>query len=318
MEFVAADASTVRRACKQGPHFFAVDPVEFRVGSEVLRGEHWAPIGPPKGALVLVHGYNSSLEEFGHAPQWLAEEGYHVLAFDQRGFGGSEGERGLTHVDRAVPDVAAAVETLKRLAGPDVPLGLVGHSLGGAYATAAVGRGAVEAKAVVLAHPVDRMFDEVPRPLRGVYHVLGKVAERRMAKGKPPGRLPYRSSSRMLFVSIEAAREAGRPDFLLKHSNLGNYRGATTMSTSTWARDVRVPVLVVTSPHDRVVKPPHIQAVYDAFAQPKRLFEHGGGHSCFRDLDGRRIVHAMAAWFDDHLAAREPRGPAATDGESSE
>jgi alpha-beta hydrolase superfamily lysophospholipase len=281
-----------------------VDPVEFRVGSEVLHGEHWAPSDPANGALVLVHGFNSSLEEFGKAPQWLAEEGYHVLAFDQRGFGLSGGERGRTHVDRAVPDIAAAAEALRRRAGGRLPLGLVGHSLGGAYVTAAIGRGAVDAKAAVMAHPVDRMFDEVPVPLRGFYHLLGKVAERRMAKGKAPGMLPYRSSSRTLFVSIEAAREAGRPDFLLKHSNLGNYRAATTMSTTTWARDVKVPVLVVTSPHDRVVKPPHIQAVYDAFAAPKRLFEHAGGHSCFRDLDGHRIVHEMAGWFDTHLAGR--------------
>lgn len=281
-----------------------MDPVEFRVGSEVLHGEHWAPSGPANGALVLVHGFNSSLEEFGKAPQWLAEEGYHVLAFDQRGFGQSGGERGRTHVDRAVPDIAAAAAALQRLAGGPLPLGLVGHSLGGAYVTAAIGRGAVDAKAAVMAHPVDRMFDEVPVALRGFYHLLGKVAERRMAKGKAPGMLPYRSSSKTLFVSIEAAREAGRPDFLLKRSNLGNYRAATTMSTTTWARDVKVPVLVVTSPHDRVVKPPHIRAVYDAFASPKRLFEHAGGHSCFRDLDGRRIVHAMAGWFGEHLQVK--------------
>ncbi|MFA5944886.1 MAG: alpha/beta fold hydrolase [Candidatus Thermoplasmatota archaeon] len=278
-----------------------MDPVEFRVGSEVLHGEHWAPTGAPKGALVLVHGFNSSLEEFGKAPQWLAEAGYHVLAFDQRGFGQSAGERGRTHVDRAVPDIAAAAAALQTLAGPGVPLGVVGHSLGGAYATAAVGRRAVDAQALVLAHPVDRLFDEVPVPLRGAYHLLGKFAERRMAKGKSPGALRYRSRSKMLFVSLQAAREAGRPDFLLRHSNLGNYQAAITMSTTQWARDVKVPVLVVTSPHDRVVKPAHIRAVYDAFAAPKRLFTQDGGHSCFRDLDGRRLVDEMAAWFGAHL-----------------
>lgn len=279
------------------------DPIEFRVGSEVLHGEHWRPAGTAKGALVLAHGFNSSLEEFGRAPQWLAEAGYHALAFDQRGFGGSQGERGRTNVDRAVPDLAAAAETVKRLA-PGLPLAVVGHSLGGAYATAAVGRGAIDAKAVIVAHPVDRMFDEVPVPLRPFYHLLGRLAERRMARGRPPGQLPYRSSSRTLFVSIEAAREAGRPDFLLKHSNLGNYQAALTMSATQWARDVRVPVLVVTSPHDRVVKPAHIRSVYEAFtgAAHRELFEHGGGHSCFRDFEGHRIVDAMAAFLDRHLA----------------
>jgi alpha-beta hydrolase superfamily lysophospholipase len=279
-----------------------VDPVEFRVGSEVLRGEHWAPGGPAKGAVLLVHGFNSSLEEFGRVPAWLAEAGYHALAFDQRGFGRSSGERGRTDVERAVQDVAAAGETMERLA-PGLPLAVLGHSLGGAYAAAAVGRGAVDAQAAVLAHPVDRLFDEVPRVLRPLYHALGRLGEWRMARGKPPGHLPYRSSSKQLFVSLEHAQMHGRPPFLLKRSNLGNYRSIRAMSGSEWARGVRVPVLLVESPHDRVVHPLHSRSVYDALPGPKESFEHAGGHSCFRDLDGRKVTDAIVAFLDRTLGA---------------
>jgi alpha-beta hydrolase superfamily lysophospholipase len=299
------DGPTRSAGLETGHWFIAgVDPVEFRVGSEVLRGEHWAPppaAGPAKGAVVLVHGFNSSLEEFGHVPRWLSEAGLHALAFDQRGFGRSGGERGRTDVERAVQDVAAAGETLSRLA-PGLPLGVIGHSLGGAYAAAAVGRGAIDAAAVVLAHPVDRLMDEVPAVLRPFYHALGRWGEWRMSRGKPPGHLPYRSSSRQLFVSLEHAQMHGRPPFLLKRSNLGNYRAARTMRASEWATGVRVPVLLVASPHDRVVRPEHSRAVHAAVAGPREVFEHGGGHSCFRDLDGRKVTDAMAAFFGRTLA----------------
>jgi alpha-beta hydrolase superfamily lysophospholipase len=276
--------------------------VETQVGGDALRGLHWAPKGKAKGAVLLVHGFNSSLEEFGRAPEWFAAAGYHALAFDQRGFGRSSGERGRTDVDRAVVDIAAAGALLHGLA-PRLPLFVVGHSLGAAYTAAALGRGAVDAKAAVLAHPVDRLFDEVHPVLRPMYHALGKWTERRMAKGKPARLMPYRSSSRVLFVDVGLARQAGRPDFLLKHSNLGNYRAATTMSASAWARDVRVPTLFVTSPRDRVVKPANMRKVYAALSGTKAEFEHGGGHSCFRDLDGRRIADACIGWFDSHLGA---------------
>lgn len=276
------------------------EAVEFRVGSEALHGLLWTAKGKAKGGVVLSHGFNSSLEEFGDAPAWLAEAGYHALAFDQRGFGRSGGELGRTNVERAVPDVAAAAETLRHRFGKDLPMLLVGHSLGGAYAIAAAARGAVDAAAVAVAQPVDRLFDEVAKPLRPFYHLLGKIADRRAARGKPPGTLKYRSSSRQLYVSIELARAHGRPDFLAKTSNLGNYQAALTMSTSTWARDCRVPTLVVTSQYDRVVKPANIRKVYDALPGPKRLVEHRGGHSCFRDLDGRAVTAAMVRWFDDH------------------
>lgn len=278
-----------------------MDPVEFRVGSEVLRGEHWAPAGRAKGAVVCVHGFNSSLEEFGQVPQWLAEGGYHALAFDQRGFGRSEGERGRTNVERAVPDIAAASQEAARLA-PGLPLAVLGHSLGGAYTAAALGRGVVEAQAAILAHPVDRMFDEVPLALRPFYHALGRLGEWRMKRGRPPGHLPYRSSSKQLFVSLEHAQMHGRPPFLLKHSNLGNYRDILSMSASTWAQGVTAPTLVVLSPHDKVVHPLHTRAVMNALAGPKEVFEHGGGHSCFRDLDGRAITAAMLAFLDRTLA----------------
>ena len=51
---------------------------------------------------------------------------------------------------------------------------------------------------------------------------------------------------------------------------------------------------------DEFFKP---STVINSLPARKRLFEHEGGHSCFRDLDGRRIVAEMASWFDEHLAA---------------
>jgi acylglycerol lipase len=278
-----------------------VQPVEFSVGSEVLRGALWSPTGKSKGALLLAHGFNSNLEEFGRTPEWLAAEGFHALAFDQRGFGLSDGERGRTGVDRAVQDLAAAASFLQERLGGKVPLGLVGHSLGGAYVVASPALRDPPAPKVGFVHPVDCMFDEVPLVLRPGYHLMGRLGKWRMARGRPAGRMPYNSSSRRLFVSVEAARQSGRPDFILRHSNLANYEDAKTMRASDWAREVHQPVLVVTSPHDRVVKPRHIQDVYEALAGPKRIVEHRGGHSSFRDLDGRVVTDALARWFDLRL-----------------
>ncbi len=127
----------------------------------------------------------------------------------------------------------------------------------------------------------------------------------RVAKGLDPGHVPYRSTSKRLFVSLEAAREAGRPDFLQRHVNLANYRGAYTMAGAVWARGATAPTLVVVSPKDRIVRPRHSLRVYDALPEPKALLEHAGGHSCFRDLDGRFVADGIIAWFDRHLAGAE-------------
>ena len=274
--------------------------LRFRSGDDLLYGQFWEAPGRRKGALLLVHGFNSNVEEFGHAPRWLAAAGYDCLAFDQSGFGQSEGEVGRTDLERAGRDIAAATAELRDWSA-DIPLGIVGHSLGGAYGAASIGPG-TPFKAAVLAQPLDRMWDEIHPVGRAMYHILGRRGERRMAKGLHPGRVPYKSRTDKLFMSLEHAREFGRPDFLLRHVNLANYRMAHGLSGSEWAKTSTVPTLVVVTPHDKVVRPKHSMRVYDALPDPKALLEHQGGHSCFRDLDGRFVVDGIIAWFDRYLA----------------
>lgn len=179
----------------------------------------------------------------------------------------------------------------------------MGHSLGGSYAIAALGR-TDRFAAGVAAHPVDCLFDEL-NPLEQMgYHLIGKLAERRMARGKPAGTIPYKLGYESLFESKDAARQARADAFLLGRVSLANYRGALTMSASAWARDVRQPVLVIGSAKDKAVKPAHTRKVFDALAGPKEFLEHAGGHSCFRDVEGARLGDACIAWFARHLEAR--------------
>lgn len=297
----------VRRAAtdafkSRGPLCAAMQAVKVRLGDETLHAEHHAPAGAGKGAVVLLHGLNSCIAEFGDLPQRLAAAGYHALPFDQRGFGLSDGERGRTSVARALEDCAAVTARLQTLA-PGVPLVLLGHSLGGAYAVAALARPNPFACGV-LAHPVDRLWDELNLVERAGYHVMGRVAERRMARGRHPGTVPYKVHYAQLFVSKEAAQAAQRPPFLLHRANLGNYRMALEGRASSWAPQVTVPVLTVWSPHDRVVAPANTRRVHEALAGPKEMLEHAGGHSCFRDLDGPRVATGIAAWLDRTLGAR--------------
>lgn len=267
-----------------------------------------ASAAPAKGAIVLVHGFNSSLPEFGDLPARLAAAGYHALAFDQRGYGKSAGEPGRTSVGAAVADIDAAAETLARHA-PGLPMGILGHSLGGAYAIAALGR-TKHFAAGVAAHPLDRLFDELAWYEQVGYHVVGRAALLRMALGQSPGTIPYKLTYESLFVSPEAARKARADGFLLGRVSLGNYQGALTMSASAWAKEVRQPVLVIGSEHDKAVRPAHTRKVYEALAGPKEFLAHGGGHSCFRDLEGDRLAQACVAWFDRRLKPTAPASAA--------
>ncbi|MGW3678587.1 alpha/beta fold hydrolase [Streptomyces prasinus] len=91
----------------------------------------------PKGVVLSLPGFTGSKEDFTlvHAP--LAARGYRSVAVDGRGQYESDGpvddESAYARAQLA-RDVLAQAEAL----GPDVPLHLVGHSLGGQIARAAV------------------------------------------------------------------------------------------------------------------------------------------------------------------------------------
>jgi alpha-beta hydrolase superfamily lysophospholipase len=272
----------------------------FHVGPDRLVGTLREPKGPPRAGVLLVHGFNSSAGEFGTLAQSLADAGFHVLDFDQRGYGRSSGEPGQTSVERAVEDIEAAARVLRQDIGLHVPMGIVGHSLGGAYALAAMGRGNLF-RAGVIAHPVDRLFDELNPLERAGYHVMGRFSEWRVRRGGKAGFIPYKNSYENLFEDAAAAQQARTDGFLLGRVSLANYRPALTMSASSWARQVHQPVLLIASPTDKAVKPAHTRKVYDALAGTKELLLHKGGHSCFRDLDGPRLAQASIQWFRQHL-----------------
>ena len=96
----------------------------------------WKPDGKPKAVVLAVHGFNDYSHAFeGPALDW-AKDGIETYAYDQRGFGETP-YHGLWAGDRRmVEDLKAAVSLLRRR-HDDVPLYLLGESMGGAVVMAA-------------------------------------------------------------------------------------------------------------------------------------------------------------------------------------
>jgi alpha-beta hydrolase superfamily lysophospholipase len=78
-----------------------------------------------------VHGYAEHSGRYEEMALWFAERGHVVHAYDQRGHGRSEGVR--CHVDRfgQFLDDLGLVLDAARSEDPELPVTLVGHSMGG-------------------------------------------------------------------------------------------------------------------------------------------------------------------------------------------
>ena len=90
----------------------------------------WMP-PTPRRALAIVHGFAEHSGRYDHVGAWFAAREFAVHAYDQRGHGRSEGERG--HVDafsRLLDDLDSFLDVVRH-EHPEQPLFLLGHSMGG-------------------------------------------------------------------------------------------------------------------------------------------------------------------------------------------
>ncbi|NJO80402.1 MAG: alpha/beta hydrolase [Cyanobacteria bacterium RM1_2_2] len=96
--------------------------------------QFWRPASP-KAAVAIVHGYAEHSGRYANFAVNLAQQNFAVYAFDLRGHGKSEGERGYVN---SLNEFAADLEIFLRAVRQreaDQPLFLLGHSMGGTIAT---------------------------------------------------------------------------------------------------------------------------------------------------------------------------------------
>lgn len=108
------------------------DEVGYFQGSEGrICHRRWDPPGDPFSIVLVVHGYAEHGGRYRHVADALNDEDLVVYASDHIGHGRSEGERALiTDFDHVVDDLHT-LAGLARDDHPDLPMFLVGHSMGG-------------------------------------------------------------------------------------------------------------------------------------------------------------------------------------------
>ncbi len=95
-----------------------------------LQLQAWPAAEPARGTVLIVHGLGEHIGRYAHVAARLNGWGWHVVGYDQRGHGRSEGARGgLNHADDLLQDLARVIDAA-RAARPGA-LVLLGHSLGG-------------------------------------------------------------------------------------------------------------------------------------------------------------------------------------------
>jgi alpha-beta hydrolase superfamily lysophospholipase len=214
----------------------------------VLYALHW-PVSNPRAVIVFVHGQGEHIGRYGHLARWFNAHGIAFLAFDQQGYGKSEGGRGhVTGIDSFLDDIGQFVEQA-RAWYPGIKLFLYGHSMGGNLALNYVLRRNPVLNGLIVTGPWIRLAFQPP----ALKIVAGKLLRRLL----PTLTLPTGLTAR--FISRDESVVKAYISDPLVHNKVSAAAGIGLMEAAEWLNhfrgEVPVPMLLMHGGSDKLTDP---------------------------------------------------------------
>lgn len=276
------------------------DPAVFVMDDGVqLPVRVWRPDGPVKAVILAVHGFNMYSRIFDEPAQQWAKKGILTVAYDQRGFGNTQ-QRGIwPGVGRLTEDLVVA-SGLLRATHPDVPLILLGDSMGGATVLAAADP---QGDAAVLVAPA--VWGRAAMPF---YQTAGLWF---FAHTLPWLEVTGQHLNRKPTDNIDRLRQLGRDPLVIKRTRIDVIWGLVNLMDAARAAisEIDRPALVLYGAKEDILPE---QAWRDAFeklpsAPDKMLTVYESGfHMLLHDLEAAVVIDDIATFaLTQKVSARE-------------
>ncbi len=282
-----------RLAPGPGPATVAfVDQGHWRAGDGYVLGMSQWQAERPQAVIVALHGMN----DYGQfidagAKHWRAR-GITTYAYDQRGFGRTEGNGRWPGHEAMAQDVRAFID-LVRARHPAVPVFLLGESMGGAVAmVAAAGRAEPIADGLILVSPALWGWSNLDVIKRSALWVMMQIAPGSRLSGRGLNIKP--SDNEQMLMAL------GRDPYVIKATRVDAVYGLTDLMEAAWqaAPAVRVPTLVLFAGGDQVVPSRPIVDAAAAMPGTKQVVCYDDGfHMLLRDTKGERTWTAIEAFI---------------------
>jgi acylglycerol lipase len=259
----------------------------------------WVPTGFPGGrtraVMLALHGFNDSRDAFAIAAPLWAATGIAVFAPDQRGFGAAPG-RGYWPGTATLVDDARTMARLLHERYPNLPLYLLGESLGGAVLTLLGAEPHPPPVAgYILAAPAVWARADMNLFFRSALWLGWKLV---------PG-LTLSGAGLVKASDNRAALEAlGEDPLTIRDTRIDTLHGLVNLMSDALdaAPRFRGPALILYGAHDELVPKRAMAAMWRALPKgaPIRLAYYAHGyHLLLRDLDRGLPIGDIIAWIRD-------------------
>ena len=264
------------------------------VGDVEIYWQAWRPEAEPRATVVLAHGASEHSARYAHVAEAFNERGYSLWALDHRGHGRSGGDR--VFFER-FDDVLADLHTFMAKAGAERPGQkpyLLGHSMGGAVATAYAIRHDAELAGLILSNPVASIKTAPAQAMIG--RVLSRIAPK------------------LGVYSVPAEGVSKDPEEVRKYvEDPLNFHGKLPARTvAVLANEVdafpgragaiSVPVLIFYSSTDPIVAPEGSTMLAETIGSADLTIRNWEGlkHEILNEPERDQVMDAMLDWLDAH------------------
>jgi alpha-beta hydrolase superfamily lysophospholipase len=255
----------------------------------------WHASGKPHAIVLALHGLNDYRQAFKSSGEFLSNQGISVYAYDQRGFGETEGTQ-YWHGSRTLISDLQAMLTLLRQAYPDQPIYIMGESMGGAVTLAAQSVTNLIADGLILIAPAVWSRDNMPWYQRlllwsAVHTLPGKRLTGKGLDIKPTD-------------NIEMLRAWARDPLVIKATRVDVLYGVTNLMdlAAASAHKLQSDALLLYGEHDDIIpREPTCQLVKaitnQSAIKANTIIYDKGYHMLTRDLHAELVLQDIAGWI---------------------
>lgn len=259
----------------------------------------WMPEGRPTAIVLALHGFNDYSNAFTLPAPYLTARGIALYAYDQRGFGAAPNP-GSWPGEAALTEDAAVAVRLLAARHPDIPLYILGESMGGAVAIRTMQRAdAPHVAGVILVAPAVWARRRMNVFERAALWVTSRVLPW----------FPVNGSGLDIWPSdnIPMMRALSKDPLVLKNTRIGTLDGLVDLMDAAYvsAPALDGPALILYGEHDEVVP---AKPTYDVMSALRRkpgvtlAVYPKSYHMMLRDLGADRVLADIVAWMGDHSA----------------
>lgn len=257
------------------------------------------PDQEPEAVILALHGFNDYSNAFSDLGKYLASRNILLIAYDQRGFGRTEG-RGYWHgADRLRNDLLTMVDLIGQRY-TNIPLYVLGESMGGAVILVSLDSDELETavSGVVLVAPAVWAKNTMPWYQRTGMWFFAHVM--------PWFSLTAKGLQIIPSDNIEMLRALSRDSLVLRDTRADTVYGLSNLMDKALSSSsmLNVPALILYGKHDQIIpKEPTCVMIEDFPSdEPRRwkfILYDDGYHMLTRDLQAINVYRDIEVWILD-------------------